>query len=83
MTATQSVLAFVVVHCIALSFGINIKLFIIELCSPGDRKVSNQHVPLTEAKLLIFPELLFTSLDLSPKEEDFLLPLLHNLLPVC
>lgn len=58
-------LAFIVEYCVALLFCINSKLFIIELCSPGDRKVLNQHVPLTEAELLIFPERLFTSLDKS------------------
>lgn len=55
--ASLHILAFIVEHSVALSFCINSKLFIIELCSPGDRKVLNQHVPLTETKLLIFPEL--------------------------
>lgn len=48
-----------------LSFCINSKLFIIELYFRGDRKALIQHVPMTEAKLLIFPELFFTSPDKS------------------
>lgn len=82
--ASLRILAFIVEHSVALSFCINSKLFIIELCSPGDRKVLNQHVPLTETKLLIFPELPPpTPLQISPTEEDLLLPLLHNPYPVC
>lgn len=51
------ILAFIVEHHIVLSFSMNSKLFVIELYSPGDRKALIQHVPMTEAELLIFPEL--------------------------
>lgn len=44
-----------------MSFCINSKMFIIERYSPGDRKVLIQHAPVTEAVLLMFPELFFTS----------------------
>lgn len=53
-----------------LSFCNNSKQFITGLCTPGDRKVLNQRVLLTEAGILIFPELLFTS-RFSPTVEDF------------
>lgn len=46
-------------------FASTVSQFIIELCSPGERKVSNRHVPMTEAELLIFPELFFSSPDKS------------------
>lgn len=40
------VLPFINKHRVDLSFCINSKQFISELCTPGDREVLNQHVPL-------------------------------------
>lgn len=65
-----------------LSFSKKTKLFIIELYSPGDGKALIQHVPMTEAELLIFPELFLAPLQMRLIEEDFPLLLLHNLFPI-
>lgn len=46
-------------------FASTVSQFIIELYSPRERKVLNQHVPMTETELLIFPELFFGSSDKS------------------
>lgn len=75
-----AVLALNVEHYEALSFCMNSKPFNTELCSHGDRKVLNQHVPLTEAEILIFPELLFTSSDKSQREGLSFAPATHALL---
>ena len=69
------ILEFIVELSVVLSFFIKSELFIIELNSHGDWKVSNQHAPLTDAELFIFPELLFSSSDKPcPLRRTFICP---------